>query len=505
MIVDDETLVRVGIQSLTNWEEYGYRISGTYNNGEEALKAMEKMTPSVLLTDIKMPGMGGIELIEKVHTQFPQVNIVALSGFNDFEYVRKVMKFGVRDYVLKYEVNTQNLISILDSFKYSEDPIEESLSPIDKERSDAAKCFMKSESFTKSRFPMIWNRLEQMGEIFCWMVMKPHLPALSPDTSHKAFIFLLEDIMRRFDSIIYLNSDDGIYYAIVTNADNDINSPEKLAGWLIEEIKEKVNIDLAVGLSRLCSLEKTFPEAYRGARKMLDYIFYQDSGIFNAATIPLLKNFSEVEWIELSKGVKHLLETTNNENVSSWISKLDRHSRGKIDPVDVTRLCRFAAYQLVDMSLDMGLYNDDSSYVNSLRSKVEELIGCLSFDELVMNTEELFNLAFNEFHIKVSTDFVYKVKKDVELNYGNNITLTNVANKFNYNTSYLSKRFAEKMGVSFNKYVTITRIEKAKKLLTSGVSVKEVAEATGFNSQNYFVKVFKRVTGKTITEFRQSK
>ena len=116
MIADDEPFIRQGLKILINWEQYGFEICGEAANGKEALELMEREEYDLVITDIKMPGMNGLELIEHTwekvsrHTRF-----IILSGFYEFEYARKAIKYGVVDYVLK-PVQMEELIRALENY-----------------------------------------------------------------------------------------------------------------------------------------------------------------------------------------------------------------------------------------------------------------------------------------------------------------------------------------------------------------------------------------------------
>lgn len=101
MIVDDEMFVRLGIQSILNWEEHGYRIVCEASNGVDALEKIEKYRPNIVLTDLMMEKMDGFELIETCARQYPKVRFIVLSSYNDFENVRRAMKLGAEDYIFK--------------------------------------------------------------------------------------------------------------------------------------------------------------------------------------------------------------------------------------------------------------------------------------------------------------------------------------------------------------------------------------------------------------------
>ena len=101
LIVDDEKQAREGIKRLLSWEDYGIIICGEATNGQEALKIMEEQNPDILLLDIQMPVMSGLELAKRIHDSNLDCKFIVLSGYDDFELVRKAMKYGAVDYLLK--------------------------------------------------------------------------------------------------------------------------------------------------------------------------------------------------------------------------------------------------------------------------------------------------------------------------------------------------------------------------------------------------------------------
>ncbi|MEC0368977.1 response regulator transcription factor [Paenibacillus chibensis] len=113
MLVDDELLVRLGIKSLIDWEKHGFEFIGDAPDGEKALELMEQSVPDILLTDIVMPRMNGLQLIERVRAQYPSMLIIVLSSHNEFDYVRSAMKLGVEDYMLKTSMKPDELLEIL--------------------------------------------------------------------------------------------------------------------------------------------------------------------------------------------------------------------------------------------------------------------------------------------------------------------------------------------------------------------------------------------------------
>lgn len=113
MIVDDEMLVRQGIKHLLDWEQEGYQIVGEASNGVEALNRMDELSPHVILTDIVMPVMGGEQLVKVVKEKYPHIEIIVLSSFSEYDYVRSTFQSGVADYILKPKLEADYLLSVL--------------------------------------------------------------------------------------------------------------------------------------------------------------------------------------------------------------------------------------------------------------------------------------------------------------------------------------------------------------------------------------------------------
>ncbi|MEC0238869.1 response regulator [Paenibacillus dokdonensis] len=113
MLVDDELLVRLGIKSLIDWEKHDFEFIGDAPDGEKALELMEQNVPDILLTDIVMPRMNGLQLIEQVRAKYPSMLIIVLSSHNEFDYVRSAMKLGVEDYMLKTSMKPDELLNLL--------------------------------------------------------------------------------------------------------------------------------------------------------------------------------------------------------------------------------------------------------------------------------------------------------------------------------------------------------------------------------------------------------
>ena len=112
ILVDDEEEVRKGIIKKINWETLGFEVVGDAENGQDALEKIEQLEPDVIMTDIRMPYMDGLELIAKIRQKYPSMKVLIFSGYDDFEYAQQAIKLNVTEYILK-PVNVEELTEIL--------------------------------------------------------------------------------------------------------------------------------------------------------------------------------------------------------------------------------------------------------------------------------------------------------------------------------------------------------------------------------------------------------
>jgi two-component system, response regulator YesN len=117
IIVDDEVLVRVGLKTTINWEANGFTIIAEASDGEQGYEQYKKHSPDVIITDIRMRKKDGLWLVEKVKKENPNIKILVLTCYDDFDYARKALKFGVDEYILKSEVEDEELIAVMQSIK----------------------------------------------------------------------------------------------------------------------------------------------------------------------------------------------------------------------------------------------------------------------------------------------------------------------------------------------------------------------------------------------------
>ena len=157
LIADDEFLVRLGLKTTIDWEQHGFIIVGEAKNGKEALELFEQSDPDILLTDIRMPVMDGLEVIQTVKQKKRSLKCVILTHYDDFNYAKEAIKLGASDYILKSDLNSDNLFSILNRIS----------NEIDAETKKSSELSVNNEVITSSNYELCKELLRKRVEEGC--------------------------------------------------------------------------------------------------------------------------------------------------------------------------------------------------------------------------------------------------------------------------------------------------------------------------------------------------
>ncbi len=159
LIVDDEKYVRMGIKSETDWALIGCEVVGEASNGVEAMEVAEKVRPDLVISDIRMPKMDGIELAEKLIEKYPNVKVIFLTAYNEFEYARQAVRIGVSDYLLKpfqdgeLEGSVQRLLHLHPNAPIENSALEEELIPLKKKENISNRYVASAIEYIEMHYP----------------------------------------------------------------------------------------------------------------------------------------------------------------------------------------------------------------------------------------------------------------------------------------------------------------------------------------------------------------
>lgn len=518
LLVDDDFLVRTYLRTLKAWGETGYELMGDVRDGEEALKVMDENPADVVITDISMPLMDGIELIRRIRETNQSVYIIVLSCHDDFEYVKEAMRLGANEYILKNSLDENTLHDLLvKSARQIEKQIEKGSSEERtkklirmgshtlkyhyfngilsgtltgeerrQKREEAGIAGTYINSAVISLFIENWN---EQSQIWSQLEAEQYSAAFRHRLRER-----LDDLLQAESGsveIIYLGA--GIFCCFL-----DLSSMHR-SSVMHQRLTDVAASCLqfcggepysfGVCVSNTCIGEDGIKQAYQQTREVMKLAFYDNSGIlyFDSQTetkmvIPMVADqlLERMETIrngrlsqELDSSLKKVLEEfkhqhTDSRQVLSWLRQLDKNA-------GIERETEFYA----------GIHTI---------GQLEEIAASYSRD------------LFTETKMVIPPGVSNTVKRSLEFIHGHyktTISLQDTADAAGVNAAYLSYLFKKEMGIGFSNYLQECRMDCAKKLLeTTNYKVKEVAAEAGFQDYHYFSKSFKKMVGCSPAEYR---
>ncbi len=494
LIVDDEFLVRVGLESTIPWESYGFKVVGSARNGKEAIPLFQKHDPDVLLTDIRMPLMGGLELIETLKKMKPSLVAVIITHYDDFNYAQEALKLGANDYVLKTELSPENLVKTIrkhidndsiNSHTASSHPADPLLYDLNS-HDDLMQIQKYTEAFLSDR-------------PFAALIIKLYYRLQNEDKRGNF------DLIRAFDNISSNVPFTGFNMKTFSCADREVLyvfdfehpfSPENPDDPLLDYIKllrENIDlyldIDTLVGLSSVHTSAHKLQKAINEARLSLKMSFFRSSGVVQYTSDMARVNTPSPQFDAafLRQSIIAGDYNINNyiQNILAQLKSAQNMDSAKIMYTELLDLANELSEQQ-NNNLRFGFDFEDFPGFESLKEYITSM-----FNQLVQSKSMPYSF------------IISRCIKYIEDNYMNNISLSDLADYTHKSKSYLSTLFKMETNVNFSTFLINYRIEKAKLLLKESDSkIYEIAEQVGFNNPYYFSKVFKDITGLSCKTYR---
>lgn len=527
IIVDDEMLVRLGFKTYIQSNSSEFEVVGTFSNGIEALEFCEKIVPDIALIDIKMPDMDGIELTKALRQKFSDMLIIILSCHDDFKYVKAAFMLGADDYILKHEVDGEELINILNNAKLK--------------RRKMNDCLINTNNGLVNRKKEIFghlcekaNKLDYQG-ILQWkninnLNMADYYAILSiaidkkykesgqiiPVTiTNENISNVVSEIIRKYGGGETWQDEDK------NNLICFINLPKKMYA---EEFKEKIReiaIDIqksinnyynefvSIGISNPQYTLANIYAAQSQAQKACDYRFYHGS-----ECLVFYEDYkgNEDNYDNPEKARKSIIfDFDNLNNLKDCIERIQLYFQDARKNLDIKPL-------ELKKEIDLYIHYILGNLKKYFDLQIEDIIdgGVLGITQRIMEIDRISILeswvisSLNRIEETIkeragTSNIINEILDFIGENYNNEkLTLKFISKEFHISTNYLCQLFKKETGMNFVDYVTSLRIKKAKDLLAkTDYTTEYIAEKTGFNSANYFNRVFKKHTGMRVGEYRK--
>jgi len=518
MIVDDEPWVREGLLNSISWNELGIELTGSASNGRHALELFSKTLPDIVLTDIKMPEMDGLEFTKEALMIRRDAYILLMSAYNEFEYARKAIGLGAKDYILKpfgkeeiMEVIKKARIEIEQSARSKKDM--EKLSSIVKEKLLKDLLFNKNIDLAdiKEKCVNIGTKLHTGKLVVIVFKISHHCNYtgnISESTIYSNILkHIIMEITQYYDGIITGMDEKDLIAGILQVGDTDLQ--ENLSKYLtgtFHKLKKTYNADIYAGISDVFDSPINTYSSYAEAVTALNYAILKKKEYSFFSKIVPDTNSKWIDFSEFQSNLENLIKSGNIDSIQITVNEFFE----KIVEADIY-------YCYTEKDLLLQIVAIPLSTLCECGYGVQDVLGgkYLMFDYLnQLATIEDFKIWFSDFAVRASNCILQNninvirkdiktVKEYIEANYNKNITLEDLSKLVMFSPSYLSKLFKEEIGISYTKYLTGIRISRSKELLSDyGMKIYEISYAVGYSNVKHFVTLFKKHTGISPSEYR---
>lgn len=544
LLADDDFLVRSYLKMLSSWEKAGFEITVDVRDGEEALEVLDREKIDLVVTDIAMPLMDGIELIREIRKKYPEIYVIVLSCHDEFEYVKKAMKEGADEYVLKNTLNEESLYTVLEA---AEEHIRQSMEetgvkeqkqqtqehadmkkdPEEDNNADAdGKTGEKADQTGNMNEKFLFFNQVLAGTLSgeereekriqagirgkyknsAVIVIKREETEYTEDPLEEARKeqYSLEFYRRMQEKLqsrpgesetekemIYLGN--GTYCCFLDLSDEYKSSVmyQHLTGTASACYKICAEEEEAykIGVSNICIGADALRQAYQQARMMIKNSFYEKDGIaYYEVDKTMGKELPEEAEALLAEADLLRKKSEKDKFISMAEAAVQAFKKERCDSQLVRQW-----FQKLEHKLQVDGTKTDLHfrYIGEVKKELEHL------------AEQIFECVEADIPddlsqpVKIAADYASR-------HYREAVGLGDAAEAAGVNSTYLSYLFSQEMGIGFANYLLNLRMEYAKKLLReTNLKMWQVAEESGFNDYHYFSKVFKKAEGMSPAQYRK--
>ncbi|GAA0101264.1 response regulator transcription factor [Paraclostridium bifermentans] len=485
-LLDDEPFILEGLKYIIDWEEYGFDVVGTSNNGEDGFNFIKNEDVDLIITDIMMPKMTGLELISNLKKINHNAKFIVLSAFQEFQYAKEAISMGAENYLTK-PIDEDELIQTIEEVKKKIEKIK-----LEKVDTKIFKNDLILKLICNKNNDEVLDRLKLEGVSFNYKNLCVVILEFSEGGNINKHI---------------LNHIDNLNYEYCVNLQNQI---------LIIMDKESVNKDalrnLKDDLSRIAN-----EHVYISRGKFVDSIYTLNCSYQSAKDIHEYKlvypniswireykeksyNLENIDYIDFDHLKKLLLNKDNKESlnyIESIFSKLKNDENLTVKQIKT---------KSIEVFLNVYNYFNDSKIIKGLDLYLEKVINSVNLDQIQI---ELNNMIKHRQSKLEETDdsispIILKLLRNIEKNYSKDLNLKEISETYNINSIYLGQLFQKETGILFSDYLNNFRVNKAKNLLVeTSLKAAEIGELVGYANKNYFYRKFKDIVGITPSEWRK--
>jgi two-component system response regulator YesN len=522
LIVEDEILVSIGLKSMINWADLDMRVIAEAQNGKLAYEIYQKEKPNLILTDIKMPVMDGLEFISKIRETDSKTKIIILTCYEEFDLLHKALKLGVSDYILKLKMSTDEMESVIR--KMHDELINEDVAQVVNNNTQAYARHTKNkfildyvlcQAYSDLEFEKLKVKMQLKINcsrlVLCVMNIDNYeLISNKFDTKHEntirdTILSLIDELLVKYKRGEIVHEKEGRYILIFSFGDilSEKNTREMFYE-ILERIgtimKTYINATVTFGISTFHDNYSSLKDLYVQAVSALEQSYF----VGDLKYIQYGEQNNKIRYLSSIKKIKTYVESVENLNgdyrkeILSGLGQLERmYSSPKAEIQEM--FIRWIHWSTVNSNA----FRDDTSKLSL--DYVGRVRGLSKFDETIQVFEQYLLVTVKcQMNSRLFSREVSEAIKYINANYYNDISLQQVAEKVEMSANYLSSLFKKEIHASFVDYVNQTRVNKAKELiLHTHLKAYEISQKVGFTDESYFSRIFKRITGLRPNEFKR--
>lgn len=496
LLVDDEPLITIGLKALLDWADYGFEIVSTAESGEEALAYLKENQIDILVTDIMMGEMTGLELIKEVKILQPKVKCIVLTGYQEFGFIKQGLLLGIENYLVK-PVDEEELLKTIRNVGDKLNAVTEG------NQEQEPSTLMDNTLWRFLNGEIDKNDCLERLSFYNIQFNQPYynVSILSFENYHKAEIS--KDIRKYIEehySVVCLYSPNQEILIIFggTSEEELILFNQSLVHDFNSEQSKPGIFYLSMG--KPVKTVEDLEESFAIAREYSLLQLYSNPNVLISERLTIDKQEEIKKQQEFKDNIVKLLLKADEEAlqmVDSYFQGITSKS-SFISPQAVKKY----TYDLISY-IHYSLQSDDLSYYTAA---VEKVVYSKDIHQMMTILKEYCRELILSIHNQVNmrSPIVQNVLDFIHVHFDQGVSLKTLGQQFHVNAIYLGQLFQKEVGVVFSEYLNRYRLEKAKELLkTTHYRAGEIGKKVGYSDTTYFYKQFRKTVGATPSEWRK--
>lgn len=518
VLADDEQNILFGMKKGIPWEELGFEVVGTAQNGKEALELIEEYHPDLLISDIKMPFMDGLELAKNIHESYMTTKVILFSGWDDFEYARLAISYGVSEYIMK-PINFEEMKSLLVSiYEELEKEYAEKLN-----RNRLEKVYEASLPLLRQQFfsQVVTGSLEedyreqQMKNLklnfdfdaFYMIAVKLYENDYQDVLSELSIKETIKDALEKIAMVYQFTMMDKDIFLLCSNKKHDIERITRTIEEVSFIIRRIFHVEIFCGISTVGNSIKEVPALYKESIEALDYnlVIKEECYTYYNDILPLQNEGND--WSAEVEGIEKIITYCTEDELESEVMRLLKKIQNvhyNLNEYQIVILEILFAVSRLHKKYQIGLETDNADTkmmaVEILSLETGEELNnwlieyCKSVRKMIQKKQIDNNAILASNAIKI----VQNKFRDSSL------SVESICEELHVSSSHFSKIFKQEIGVTFLNYLINLRMEEAKRLLLqTDYKSQMIGEMVGYPEPNYFSYVFKKNCGVSPAKYRK--